>query len=62
MCLQAYLYRTAKDLGPLIDQGIGVRLVKGAYKEPPELAYPKKADVDENFFKLSVAMLEGPRS
>ena len=59
VCLQAYLYRTAKDLGPLIDQGIGVRLVKGAYKEPPDLAYPKKADVDENFFKLSVAMLEG---
>ena len=59
VCLQAYLYRTAKDLEPLIDQGIGVRLVKGAYKEPPDLAYPKKADVDENFFKLSVAMLEG---
>ena len=59
VCLQAYLYRTAKDLGPLINQGIGVRLVKGAYKEPPELAYPKKADVDENFFALAVAMLEG---
>ena len=59
VCLQAYLYRTAKDLEALIAQGIGVRLVKGAYKEPPELAYPKKADVDENFFKLSVAMLDG---
>ena len=59
VCLQAYLYRTHDDLKTLIDQGIGVRLVKGAYKEPPELAYPKKADVDENFFKLSVAMLEG---
>ena len=59
VCLQAYLYRTAKDLEALIEQGIGVRLVKGAYKEPPALAYPKKADVDENFFKLSVTMLEG---
>jgi len=59
VCLQAYLYRTAKDLEALVEQGIGVRLVKGAYKEPPELAYPKKADVDENFFKLSVAMLDG---
>ena len=59
VCLQAYLYRTHDDLKALIDQGIGVRLVKGAYKEPPELAYPKKADVDENFFKLAVAMLEG---
>ncbi|MCK7523955.1 MAG: proline dehydrogenase family protein [Ignavibacteriales bacterium] len=38
-----------------------MRLVKGAYKEPPDLAYPKKADVDENFFRLSVAMLDGPR-
>jgi len=59
VCLQAYLYRTEEDLKALIDQGIGVRLVKGAYKEPPELAYPKKADVDEHFFKLSVAMLDG---
>jgi proline dehydrogenase len=59
VCLQAYLYRTKTDLPPLIDQGIGVRLVKGAYKEPPDLAYPKKSDVDENFFALSVAMLEG---
>jgi proline dehydrogenase len=59
VCLQAYLYRTEEDLKALIDQGIGVRLVKGAYKEPPELAYPKKADVDEHFFKLSAAMLDG---
>jgi proline dehydrogenase len=59
VCLQAYLRRTGADLKALIDQGIGVRLVKGAYKEPPELAFPKKADVDENFFALSVAMLEG---
>jgi len=59
VCLQAYLYRTANDLEALIDEGIGVRLVKGAYKEPAALAYPKKADVDENFFRLSVAMLEG---
>jgi proline dehydrogenase len=59
VCLQAYLYRTGGDLEALIEQGIGVRLVKGAYKEPPEVAYPRKADVDENFFKLAVAMLQG---
>ena len=59
VCLQAYLYRTHDDVQALVDLGIGVRLVKGAYKEPPELAYPKKSDVDENFFKVSVAMLEG---
>jgi proline dehydrogenase len=59
VCLQAYLYRTKADLETLVNEGIGVRLVKGAYKEPAELAYPKKADVDENFFALSVTMLEG---
>jgi proline dehydrogenase len=59
VCLQAYLYRTKGDLETLVDEGIGVRLVKGAYKEAAELAYPKKADVDENFFALSVTMLEG---
>ena len=59
VCLQAYLYRTANDLEALIGEGIGVRLVKGAYKEPAHLAYPKKADVDETFFALAVAMLDG---
>jgi proline dehydrogenase len=59
VCLQAYLHRTGDDLKALVDRGVGVRLVKGAYKEPPELAYPKKQDVDENFFRLAVAMLEG---
>jgi proline dehydrogenase len=59
VCLQAYLYRTPEDLAGLIEQGIGVRLVKGAYKEPPDVAYPKKSDVDEQFFKLAVAMLDG---
>ena len=59
VCLQAYLYRTMDDLKALVDQGIGVRLVKGAYKEPATLAYPKKADVDENFFTLAAVMLEG---
>jgi proline dehydrogenase len=59
VCLQAYLYRTMDDLRSLIDLGIGVRIVKGAYKEPASVAMPKKSDVDENFFKLAVVMLEG---
>ena len=42
VCLQAYLYRTADDLQAIIDAGGGVRLVKGAYKEPATVAYPKK--------------------
>jgi len=57
LCVQAYLYRTAKDLEPLIALGSGVRLVKGAYKEPPDKAFPKKGDVDENYFKLSQMLL-----
>jgi proline dehydrogenase len=58
VCLQAYLHRTAHDLQALRAQGIGVRLVKGAYKEPSSVAMAKKADVDENFFTLAAAMLE----
>ena len=50
--LQAYLYRTEKDLQDLIDYKASLRLVKGAYKEPEEVAYPDKRDVDENFKKL----------
>src|SRR5580704_11497647 len=45
--LQAYLYRTEKDLDTLIPEGAAIRLVKGAYNEPAEIAYPKKKDVDE---------------
>lgn len=59
VCLQAYLYRTKADLASMIDEGIGVRLVKGAYKEPESVAFPKKADVDANYFALAVQMLEG---
>ena len=59
VCLQAYLYRTAKDLQAIIEAGGGVRLVKGAYKEPASVAYPKKADVDANYLTLAKTML-GP--
>ncbi|HKF42870.1 MAG TPA: proline dehydrogenase family protein [Thermoanaerobaculia bacterium] len=57
LCVQAYLYRTAKDLEALIGMGAGVRLVKGAYREPPDKAFPKKSDVDENFFQLAKRLL-----
>jgi proline dehydrogenase len=57
VCVQAYLYRTAHDMESLIAQGAGIRLVKGAYREPPDKAFPKKADVDENFFKLAQRLL-----
>ncbi len=57
VCLQAYLYRTAKDLQAIVEAGGGVRLVKGAYKEPASVAYPKKSDVDANYLALARAML-----
>jgi len=57
IALQAYLYRTEKDVESLIPLGSAIRLVKGAYLEAPEIAYPKKADVDENFYKLSQRLL-----
>ncbi len=52
--LQAYLYRTADDARRLVEQGIRLRLCKGAYKEPAELAFPKKGDVDTNYAALMV--------
>jgi proline dehydrogenase len=57
ICLQAYLYRTRKDVEALLPMRPSIRLVKGAYKEPPELAYPKKQDVDQNYFSLATTMM-----
>jgi proline dehydrogenase len=57
IALQAYLYRTAADVESLAPLGAAIRLVKGAYLEPASIAYPKKADVDENFYALSVRLL-----
>jgi proline dehydrogenase len=57
IALQAYLYRTGKDVETLIPLGAAIRIVKGAYLEPAEVAYPKKSDVDENFYKLCTRLL-----
>jgi proline dehydrogenase len=57
VCLQAYLRRTAADLESLLPLGPAIRLVKGAYKEPREIAFPRKADVDESFFALAERFL-----
>jgi proline dehydrogenase len=59
VCLQAYLFRTEKDLASLIPIGAAVRLVKGAYSEPPEIAFAEMKDVDENFLHLAKILL-GP--
>lgn len=55
--LQAYLFRTAGDADRLLQQGIRIRLCKGAYKEPPEIAFPLKSDVDENYVKLAQRLM-----
>jgi proline dehydrogenase len=60
ICLQAYLYRTRADLEGLLPLGPSIRLVKGAYAEPASLAYPRKADVDDNFFELAGLVLGDP--
>jgi proline dehydrogenase len=57
VCVQAYLHRTAKDVESLITMGAAVRLVKGAYSEPADIAYAKKEDVDENYFRLAQRLL-----
>src|SRR5580658_2104942 len=56
--IQAYLYRSQADVEQLLADGIRIRLCKGAYKEPPEVAFPRKSEVDENFILLSKKMLD----
>jgi len=58
--IQAYLYRSQADIESLIADGIRVRLCKGAYKEPAEVAFPKKSDVDTNYIKLGDMLLQSP--
>ena len=57
IALQAYLYRTPQDVESLIPLGPAIRVVKGAYLEAPNIAYPKKSDVDDAFYKLSTRLL-----
>ncbi len=55
--IQAYLYRSLPDVEQLIREGIRIRLCKGAYQEPPSVAFPKKQDVDTNYVRLSGMLL-----
>ena len=57
VAMQAYLRRTPADLLALLPTGTGVRLVKGAYMEPPEVAFPRKEDVDRAYFELARTLL-----
>lgn len=56
--IQAYLYRSRKDVERLSDRGIRIRLCKGAYLEPPSVAFRHKADVDRSYLELARLLLE----
>jgi proline dehydrogenase len=53
LVIQSYLYRSREDMAGLLAEGARIRLVKGAYKEPADIAYPKKADVDRCYDDLT---------
>ncbi len=61
LCLQAYLYRTEQDIADLLPLSPAIRLVKGAYREPKEIAFEKKSQVDQNYLKLSKQLLRASR-
>ena len=60
--IQSYLFRSEADIRKLGEDGIRVRLCKGAYKEPPEVAYPQKADVDSSYDRLSRLLIDNSRA
>lgn len=55
--IQSYLYRSEKDVRELLACGCRIRLCKGAYKEPEDVAFPRKADVDANYVRLMQMLL-----
>ena len=55
--IQSYLHRSKKDIEQLIAEGVCVRLVKGAYKEPAEIAFQQKSEVDQNYVQLMLMLL-----
>jgi proline dehydrogenase len=57
VCLQAYLRRTPKDLESLLTISPAIRLVKGAYNEPADIAFPRKSDVDDAYAQLADRLL-----
>jgi proline dehydrogenase len=57
IAIQAYLFHAEADVDELLECGARIRLVKGAYKEPPDVSFPRKRDVDRNFQKLMEKLL-----
>ncbi len=58
VCVQAYLFRSAADIERLNAAAVPVRLVKGAYREPQSVAFPRKGDVDRNYVTLMKTLLD----
>lgn len=58
LVIQSYLYRTVEDVNQLMQIPARIRLCKGAYKEPPHIAYPKKRDVDANYDRVAQILLD----
>ena len=56
--IQSYLHRSEQDVNDLLALGIRIRLCKGAYKEPPEIAFQKKSEVDANYVKLMKILMK----
>lgn len=59
--IQSYLFRSSNDVEELLNKGITMRLVKGAYKEPYSIAFKKKSDVDINYDLLTDKILKDPQ-
>jgi proline dehydrogenase len=58
LVIQSYLYRTVEDVTRLMELPARLRLCKGAYKEPSDVAYPKKRDVDANYDRIAQILLD----
>ncbi len=58
LAIQSYLYRSEEDALALVNEGAHFRLCKGAYKEPADVAFPHKADVDANFDRLTKILID----
>ena len=56
--IQSYLFRSQQDVETLLGEGIRIRLCKGAYQEPPQIAFQKKKDVDANYVRLMKMLLK----
>jgi proline dehydrogenase len=61
LVIQSYLYRSPQDLAILLDAGVCIRLVKGAYNEPADIAFPRKSDVDAAFDRLAAMLIDAAK-